>query len=423
MADFALNPTDAIQGVIDWETPIGATIAKHAIKQLHESKFNGSPEDLHLFLTMFELRGKEFGWYKENSDFAIALIQEDPEDEENTKVFSITEHYGSLDRDLITRHETSYLFSDQESAQRAAQDNRLAFRCIQNSLGIDILKKVLIKKTSWQVEDPNDEGTYKESAMLLLKTVIDESAIQTNATASSIRTRLADLHNYITQIDSDVIKFNEYVEQNLAALTARGEQTTDLLVYLWKAYTNVSDASFADYMKRSHEAYEMSNDEISPKALMDMASNKYKLMKENGTWNEPSETQKKIIALEAELASWKKKPHQGKTHKTQGKKQKASTKSPYTKKKGERPEAMSTKPTNLKQVVQWKGKPWYYCCKENGGKCDGAWRAHKPSDCKGPDFLKKKETGGKDDTQFHTKSKREKLERAMSALVGEDDSE
>jgi len=85
MADFALNPTDAIQGVIDWETPIGATIAKYAIKQLHESKFNGSPEDLHLFLTMFELRGKEFGWYKENSDFAIALIQEDPEDEENTK--------------------------------------------------------------------------------------------------------------------------------------------------------------------------------------------------------------------------------------------------------------------------------------------------------------------------------------------------
>jgi len=303
----------------------------------------------------------------------------------------------------------------------------LAFRCIQNSLGIDILKKVLIKKMSWQVEDPNDEGTFKESAMLLLKTVIDESAIQTNATASSIRTRLADLHNYILQIDSDITKFNEYVEQNLAALTARGEKTTDLLVYLWKAYKNVSDANFADYMKRSHETYEMSSEELSPKALMDMASNKYKLMKENGTWNEPSETQKKIIALEAEVATLKrKKPLQGQNHKAQGKTKKVTFKSPFSKKKSERPEAMRSKPSNLTQVVHWKGKPWYYCCKENCGKCDGAWRAHKPSDCKGSDFLRNKQSGGgKSDStsQNSIDTKKAKLERAMSALVGEEDSE
>ena len=30
-----------------------------------------------------------------------------------------------------------------------------------------------------------------------------------------------------------------------------------------------------------------------------------------------------------------------------------------------------------------KGKNWHFCCQENGGKCGGKWRVHKPSECKG----------------------------------------
>ena len=41
------------------------------------------------------------------------------------------------------------------------------------------------------------------------------------------------------------------------------------------------------------------------------------------------------------------------------------------------------KPNALKRYREWNGTKWYWCCKENGGKCGGAWRAHLPSQCKG----------------------------------------
>jgi hypothetical protein len=30
-----------------------------------------------------------------------------------------------------------------------------------------------------------------------------------------------------------------------------------------------------------------------------------------------------------------------------------------------------------------KGKSWHFCCQENGGKCNGKWRVHKPTECTG----------------------------------------
>jgi hypothetical protein len=31
----------------------------------------------------------------------------------------------------------------------------------------------------------------------------------------------------------------------------------------------------------------------------------------------------------------------------------------------------------------WNNKPWYYCSKNSGGKCDRQYRPHKPANCKG----------------------------------------
>ena len=43
----------------------------------------------------------------------------------------------------------------------------------------------------------------------------------------------------------------------------------------------------------------------------------------------------------------------------------------------------NTPPKTLTQTKTLNNKAWYWCCKETGGKCDGRWRAHKPSDCLG----------------------------------------
>ena len=44
-----------------------------------------------------------------------------------------------------------------------------------------------------------------------------------------------------------------------------------------------------------------------------------------------------------------------------------------------------TKPKteDLKKSRTWNGKLWWWCDKGTGGKCDGKWRIHTPSECKG----------------------------------------
>jgi hypothetical protein len=41
-------------------------------------------------------------------------------------------------------------------------------------------------------------------------------------------------------------------------------------------------------------------------------------------------------------------------------------------------------------LMTLRGKKWHYCCQENGGKCGGKWRVHKPSECKGTAALRKR---------------------------------
>ena len=76
----------------------------------------------------------------------------------------------------------------------------------------------------------------RESGIVLLKVIIRESHLDTNATMNSIRTQLSSLDEYITTIGCDIIKFNEQVKRLLEQLTARGRETQDLLINLFKAY-------------------------------------------------------------------------------------------------------------------------------------------------------------------------------------------
>ena len=91
-----------------------------------------------------------------------------------------------------------------------------------------------------------------------------------------------------------------------------------------------------------------------------------------------------------------------------------------------KPKWFSKRPSNedLHKSKEWKGKQWHYCHPDTGGKCDGIWRQHKPSECKGkgykfnPNPSNKKNSKRKDDSDKNNKSKKNrtmKLERALQA--------
>jgi hypothetical protein len=87
------------------------------------------------------------------------------------------------------------------------------------------------------------------SGTVLLKVVIMESYIDTNATTRHIRQHLSQLHEYILTVDSDIEIFNLYVNGLINSLAARGQSTQDLLANLFKGYKAATDDVFVKYMR------------------------------------------------------------------------------------------------------------------------------------------------------------------------------
>ncbi|KAI2507332.1 hypothetical protein MHU86_7052 [Fragilaria crotonensis] len=110
------------------------------------------------------------------------------------------------------------------------------------------------------------------------------------------------------EIDSDIELFNDYVLGLVSKLSARGEQTQDLLVNLFKGYKACKDAEFVDYIKKKEDFYE----EGEYQQLMDWALNKFKTRKESEQWCLKTTEEETIIALQSQvktLMSNQKKPN------------------------------------------------------------------------------------------------------------------
>ena len=120
------------------------------------------------------------------------------------------------------------------------------------------------------------------SGALLLKIIIRESHIDTNATSSAIRLRLSNLDVYINTINDDIPKFNIYVREQITSLAARGQASDDLLTNLFKGYLAVSDRTFHRYIQEKQERYEEGSADITVNQLMHLAKTKYSIIKEKG---------------------------------------------------------------------------------------------------------------------------------------------
>jgi len=362
---FALSPAQSYAGVIDFRSSGGRKLYEHATAKLSDELFDCNPGDLYQFLKNLEDRARSYGW-----DDGILTIAEDPNDP-NTEYSSLLSDYGQIDLETIRAFDKTYLAGQ----SRAAQDSNMMYTCIMNS----IYKIGKAKIRIWEDEYKVDNHV---SGNLLLKIVVRESHLDTNATTSTIRTKLSELDSYLPTIGSDISKFNQYVALLLAALKSRGEKTEDLLTNLFKGYLAASDKVFVEYIRRKQESYE-DGENITAPHLMTQADNKYKTLLQKNKWNAPNESEEKILALEAELKAMKR------AHKRDS--NKGGTSDPTLKgKDNKRPEWLfkhkCPKDADLTKPHEWKRHLYYYCHKDTGGKCSGKWRTHKPKACEGKEW-------------------------------------
>ena len=428
-AEFSRTPwTASGDEILDWSVKRNVTHHINASKPLYgdDELFGMDPGDLFQFIEDFSVRARKYGWSNQTRDHAIALIEQEPGNDE-TERYDFTENWGSLSYEEVKNHEEAYLFGN----NRSSQDNDMAWHCLQGSLSKNAKKRMNIHKSKWAIQNPDDPNAEPiPSAMLYFKVLIQETAVDSNAKTSSIREQLADLSTYMANVGSDILKFNQHVQLLLLELAARGETTDDLLIHLFRAYQTVTDKKFVAFIAREREDWEMGRNALEPRELMNTASERYKTLRDSNQWCAPTPEDQKILALEAKVEAQEKKIKALK-----------STSSPKTVKFKEpptgggdrtsaKPAIMNGPPPDSKRdkPVKWNGHNWYWCCTENGGgKCStsGAWRRHKPAQCKSKEELqaerKKRPSpekkGGKPDRRL-------KLSKAMSArIIREDDAE
>ena len=383
MTSFHLNPAGAMTGVLDYADVETRKFYDRATKRLDpEDLFDCSAEEMHHFLKAFDSRAKEVGW--DNAGNGVLWIPEEPN---GVEVSYLPTEYGTISIKRIEEFEKSYLGIE----SREAQDSYMIYKCLMNSLS----KEGRIKIEAWEEEYlvENDQGTTVPSGNLLLKVIIRESHLDTNATTQNIRSKLNNLDTYVASIGNDITKLNSYVKILCLNLAARGEKTEDLLTNLFRAYLAVSDKTFVQYISRKLEEYE-EGAKIDSTRLMQLADTKFRVLKERGLWNTPSDEEEKILALQAEIANQNKeisKLKKGKSTQNRNRKRETTAPDKSQNRRGEKPGWMKIRPKDdaLHKPRIWNKKQWWFCHPDTGGKCDGEYRRHKPSECEGKSYAAK----------------------------------
>jgi hypothetical protein len=277
---FALAPALVDNAVIDYSTATGAKLYAKATEALKDL-YNGSEGDLGLFLQQIKTRAEAFGW--------VHILAVPPDLADPDETINILQHYGQITLAEVQAFAATYV----ETQTRAAQDDAQLYQCLRKSLTKDAETNIVLHEEDYTIGE-------RPSGLVLLKVIIREAYVDTNATVRHIREQLNSLDTHIIRLGSDIIKFNAKVMMYRKGLAARGAITTDLLNNLFKAYKAASDAEFVDYIKYHERQYD-DGVTITPDHLMHIALNKYKMKLEQNTWNAPTEEQEKIIALEARI--------------------------------------------------------------------------------------------------------------------------
>ena len=338
---FAIAPALANEGVLDYTDSGAKKLYNKATAPLSEESYDMSATNLTTFLGDVDTRAVEYGW---EPILSIPVdVDADPQ-----VLRLLTTEYGKISFAQVQAHVGTYI--DEEG--RDAQNSFMLFNCLWSSLSVSAKRKLNLQRDKFQC---NGTGI----GALLLKVIIQTAYIDTRATTMQLRTNLSSLDTYMTAIKSDITVFNDYVRENLDGLAARGEQSLDVIAYLFKGYEAVTDSKFADFIKRKRDSYEEDDTELTPEELMTATNNKFLNLQRSGLWMKATADQEKIIALEAKVEQLKK----GKQQQSQTKgKEKGKGGDKKGKKDEKRPAWIEVPPKSGESETKQQGGKTYYWC-------------------------------------------------------------
>ncbi len=128
------------------------------------------------------------------------------------------------------------------------------------------------------------------------------ATINSVATTKTLRSNnLRELPTYCSTIKGDIELLQSYFDSNYTQIIARGATVNDPVDIIFSTYMVVPCNNFRSYIKRKQDAYTDGTLTLMHKELIMLATNKFNLLKQEGTWGAKSPDKDKIMAMQAEL--------------------------------------------------------------------------------------------------------------------------
>jgi hypothetical protein len=384
---FAITPAQAVKGLLNLTTKIGANIYQEGCKALQAMVFACEEQDLSSFIRVLGYKASSFGWQDVRYGGIIDIVLEG-EVEFPTKTINLLSRYGEVTLAEVQQSAIGYMHKQ----GRACQDEHMLFNTIMNTLTIEAKRKVILFERDY-IYMGCMIGTS------LLKIVIRESHIDSNAQILALKRSLNQLGLYMVEVKNDITAFNNHVRSQSDALMARGVRAPDLLSQLFDGYKECKDETFCRYIQTKLDKYEEGQSNMTSQKLMLMAETKFKTLVASSKWEAPTEQDTQLLALTAELKQTNErfnKYKQGKKTRWHPQDQDEETNKPgddHGLEKGWKTKQPAK--ALLNKSVKALGREWYWCSKDTGGKCDGVFRCHKPSECHGTAVKKTDALGNK----------------------------
>jgi hypothetical protein len=114
------------------------------------------------------------------------------------------------------------------------------------------------------------------------------ATVDSVTTTKTLRSNLRELPTYCSTIKGDIELLYSYFDSSYTQIIAHGAMVDDPVGILFSAYMVVPCNSFRSYIKCKQDAYTDGTLTITHEELIMLATNKFNLLKQEGTWGAKS---------------------------------------------------------------------------------------------------------------------------------------
>ena len=293
--EFATTPGQVkVEELLDLTSKSGSSNFRHACESI-PIKFSGHSTGTVVFVNQMIQRARESGWStgtQQITQFNVAAPGAPP------KMMDIFTSYGQIP--VTALMDAYHNWINNMKDKRVMQNNEMMQQCIINSLTADALTRLIPEYP--QFEEVPSSGLF--NAPMLFKTIMKLATVDSKATSTFLREIIHNLDAYMAVCNSDIDQLHLHFTTCMNQLVGRGGTIDEPMGCLFKAYRHCRDGEFKEHMHLKEndwleDAPNMAG--MDYHGLINLATQKFNIIRAMGEWGEKSAEEQRIVALSAEI--------------------------------------------------------------------------------------------------------------------------